>query len=108
MDGPGRIVHLLLTHDGGATSALSLTLDSPPTAVTRDYVFYGEQGIASVPPGDGNALTAFGTAVDQLLAEIDSGVRDHLCDVRFGREVVAVLAAAETARAEARTVDLQR
>ena len=67
------MVHLLLTHDGGATSALSLTLDAPPTAVTRDFVFYGENGVESVPPGDGNALTAFGTAVDQLLAEIDSG-----------------------------------
>ncbi|WP_431915653.1 Gfo/Idh/MocA family protein [Micromonospora wenchangensis] len=107
MDGPGGLVHLLLTHDGGATSALSLTLDAPSTAVTRDVVFFGENGTATVPPGDGDALAAFGTAVDQLLAEIDSGGRDHRCDVRFGREVVAVLAAAETARVEARTVDLR-
>ncbi|WKU08569.1 Gfo/Idh/MocA family protein [Micromonospora sp. HUAS LYJ1] len=106
-DGPGGLVHLLLAHDGGATSALSLTLDAPAAAVTRDVVFFGENGTAAVPPGDGDALTAFGTAVDQLLAEIDSGGRDHRCDVRFGREVVAVLAAAETARAEARTVDLR-
>ncbi|MBM7079043.1 Gfo/Idh/MocA family protein [Micromonospora humida] len=107
MDGPGGLVHLLLTHDGGATSALSLTLDAPPTALTRDVVFYGDNGVEAVPPGDGNALTAFGTAVDQLLGQVDSGDRDHRCDVRFGREVVAVLAAAETARAEARTIDLQ-
>ncbi|MFY1588808.1 Gfo/Idh/MocA family protein [Micromonospora sp. WMMD734] len=107
LDGPGGMVHLLLTHDGGATSALSLTLDAPPAALTRDVVLYGDDGVEAVPPGDGNALTAFGTAVDQLLGQVDSGDRDHLCDVRFGREVVAVLAAAETARAEARTVDLQ-
>ncbi|WP_329019393.1 Gfo/Idh/MocA family oxidoreductase [Micromonospora rifamycinica] len=106
VDGPRGLVHLLLTHDGGATSALSLTLDAPPAAVTRDYTFYGENGTSSVPPGDGSALTAFGTAVDQLLAQVDAGTRDHRCDVRFGREVVAVLAAAETARAEARTVDV--
>ncbi|MBM7082784.1 Gfo/Idh/MocA family protein [Micromonospora humidisoli] len=107
LDGPGGMVHLLLTHGGGATSALSLTLDAPPAALTRDVVLYGDDGVEAVPPGDGNALTAFGTAVDQLLGQVDSGDRDHLCDVRFGREVVAVLAAAETARAEARTVDLQ-
>ncbi|MFE9688202.1 Gfo/Idh/MocA family protein [Micromonospora sp. NPDC005806] len=106
MDGPSGLVHLLLTHDGGATSTLSLTLDAPSEAVTRDFVFFGENGTESVPPGDGSVLQAFGTAIDQLLEEVDAGTRDHRCDVRFGREVVAVLEAAETARAQGRTVDL--
>ncbi|MFF5175536.1 Gfo/Idh/MocA family protein [Micromonospora sp. NPDC000089] len=106
MDGPSGLVHLLLTHDGGATSTLSLTLDAPSEAMTRDFVFFGENGTEIVPPGDGSALTAFGTAIDQLLEEVASGARDHRCDVRFGREVVAVLAAAETARTEGRTVTL--
>ncbi|MEH0819463.1 MULTISPECIES: Gfo/Idh/MocA family protein [unclassified Micromonospora] len=106
MDGPTGLVHLLLTHDGGATSAISLTLDAPQEAVTRDFVFFGENGTESVPPGDGNALTAFGTAIDQLLEEIDAGTRDHRCDVRFGREVVEILSAAEVARAQGRTVDI--
>ncbi|MGK5440927.1 Gfo/Idh/MocA family protein [Micromonospora sp. URMC 105] len=106
MDGPTGLVHLLLTHDGGATSSISLTLDAPQEAVTRDFVFFGENGTESVPPGDGNALTAFGTAIDQLLEEIDAGTRDHRCDVRFGREVVAILSAAEVARAQGRTVDV--
>ncbi|SCL39464.1 Predicted dehydrogenase [Micromonospora rhizosphaerae] len=106
MDGPRGLVHLLLTHDGGATSSVSLTLDAPPEAMAREFVFYGENGIESVPPGDGSAITSFGAAIDQLLEEVDAGTRDHRCDVRFGREVVAVLEAAETARAEGRTVDL--
>ncbi|RGC70556.1 4-carboxy-2-hydroxymuconate-6-semialdehyde dehydrogenase [Micromonospora sp. MW-13] len=105
-DGPSGLVHLLLTHDGGPTSTVSLTLDAPTEAVTRDFVFFGENGVQAVPPGDGNALTALSTAIDQLVEEIDAGTRDHRCDVRFGREVVAVLAAAETARAEGRTVAL--
>ncbi|WFE42120.1 Gfo/Idh/MocA family oxidoreductase [Micromonospora sp. WMMD998] len=106
MDGPSGLVHLLLTHDGGATSSLSLTLDAPAEAVTRDFVFFGENGTESVPPGDGSVLQAFGAALDQLLEEVDAGTRDHRCDVRFGREVVAVLDAAETARAQGRTVEL--
>ncbi|WBC17761.1 Gfo/Idh/MocA family oxidoreductase [Micromonospora sp. WMMA1998] len=106
MDGPSGLVHLLLTHDGGATSSLSLTLDAPAEAVARDFVFFGENGTESVPPGDGSVLQAFGTALDQLLEEVDAGTRDHRCDVRFGREVVAVLDAAETARAQGRTVEL--
>ncbi len=99
-DGPGDLVHLMLTHDGGATSTVSLTLDAPPEAVAREFVFYGDNGIEKVPPGDGSPATAFGVAIDQLLAEIDAGTRDHRCDVRFGREVVTVLAAAEAARTQ--------
>ncbi|WP_179801636.1 Gfo/Idh/MocA family protein [Micromonospora purpureochromogenes] len=106
MNGPSGLVHLLLTHVGGATSAISLTLDAPREAMTRDFVFFGENGTETVPPGDGDAITAFGTAIDQLLEEIDAGTRDHRCDVRFGREVVAILSAAEVARAEGRTVDI--
>ncbi|MGX1616005.1 Gfo/Idh/MocA family protein [Micromonospora chalcea] len=106
MDGPSGLVHLLLTHDGGATSSLSLTLDAPAEAVTRDFVFFGENGTATVPPGDGSVLQAFSAALDQLLEEVDAGTRDHRCDVRFGREVVAVLDAAQTARAQGRTVEL--
>ena len=45
-------------------------------------------------------------AIDQLIEQVDAGTRDHRCDVRFGREVVAVLAAAETARTESRTVEV--
>ncbi|RIV35893.1 Gfo/Idh/MocA family protein [Micromonospora radicis] len=99
-DGPGGLVHLLLEHDGGATSTVSLTLDAPPEAVAAEFVCYGENGIERLPNADGTAATAFGVAIDQLLTEIDSGTRDHRCDVRFGREVVAVLAAAEAARAQ--------
>ncbi|NJP32203.1 Gfo/Idh/MocA family protein [Micromonospora thermarum] len=106
MDGPSGLVHLLLTHDGGATSSVSLTLDAPGEAVTRDLRFYGVSGIETAPLGKGTVADAYGTAIDQLLEEIDSGTRDHRCDVRFGREVVAVLEAAETARREARTVDV--
>ncbi|MEU6207773.1 Gfo/Idh/MocA family oxidoreductase [Micromonospora musae] len=103
-DGPSGIVHLLLTHDGGATSTVSLTLDAPTEAVTREFTFYGENGIETVPNGQYEPPVAFGVAIDQLLEEIEAGTRDHRCDVRFGREVVAVLTAAETARAESRIV----
>ncbi|MDM4720554.1 Gfo/Idh/MocA family oxidoreductase [Micromonospora sp. WMMA1363] len=106
MSGPRGLVHLLLTHEGGATSTVSLTLDAPGEAVTRDVVFYGDSGIETAPLGKGTVADAYGAAIDQLLEEIESGTRDHRLDVRFGREVVAVLAAAETARTEARVVDV--
>lgn len=106
MDGPRGLVHLLLTHEGGPTSTISLTLDAPTEMGAREFVFYGENGTVELPPGDGSPVTAFGTAIDQLLAEVEAGTRDHRCDVRFGREVVAVLDAAEIARTQGRTVAL--
>jgi predicted dehydrogenase len=102
--GPRDTTHLLLAHDGGAASTVSLSLDAPPAAVLSDFVFFGEEGVQELPTRNGSAVDALILAIDQLLAEVDSATRDHRCDVRFGREVVAVLAAAETARAEGRTV----
>ncbi|MBX7265421.1 Gfo/Idh/MocA family oxidoreductase [Micromonospora sp. Llam7] len=105
-DGTGGLVHLLLSHADGATSTVSLTLDAPPRSVAAEFVFYGESGIERLPDGGASPATAFGVAIDQLLAEVDAGTRDHRCDVRFGREVVAVLAAAETARAQGTVIDV--
>ncbi|BCJ60502.1 Gfo/Idh/MocA family protein [Micromonospora endophytica] len=108
VDGPGGLVHLLLTHDSGAVSSVSLTLDAPPAAVAGEFVLYGEHGVESMPNPNRNPVTAFGVAIDQLLTEVDAGTRDHRCDVRFGREVVTVLAAADTARTRSIPVDLPR
>jgi len=43
-------------------------------------------------------VAAFGTAISQLIASAAMPRPSHPCDVRFGREVVAVLEAAEAAR----------
>jgi predicted dehydrogenase len=104
MAGPRGTVHLLLGHTAGATSSLALTLDAPPAARVSEFVFYGEEGVSPVPAGSGTAVEALTLAIDQLIGEIRSGTRDHQCDVRFGRDVVAVLAAAESARTHGRTV----
>lgn len=106
LDGPKDTVHLLLAHAEGATSTLSLTLNAPPAARAFDFVFYGDNGVESVPRGDGTAARALSLALDQLVQEVDSGARDHQVDVHFGRDVVAVLDAAESARAQGRTVRL--
>jgi predicted dehydrogenase len=106
MDGPRDTIHLLLRHADGQTSSLALTLDAPPEAMAFEVVFHGENGFDTVPRGAGTSVAAFGLALEQLLDEVDSGTRDQQFDVRFGRDVVAVLEAAETARAEGRTVSV--
>lgn len=96
--------HVLARHESGAVSVLMLTLDAPPTALLFEYQLHGEAGIMDLPGGSGDAVANFGRAIDELLAQVRRGRPGHPCDVRFARDVVAVLAAAELSQQEGRTV----
>ncbi|QMU76890.1 Gfo/Idh/MocA family oxidoreductase [Streptacidiphilus sp. PB12-B1b] len=104
VDGPRGTVHVLLKHADGAAGTLSLTLDAPPEATGFEMVLHGESGFAELPQSGGDAVAAFLTALDRLHEEVRTGTRGGGCDVRFARDVTAVLEAVGTARAEARTV----
>jgi predicted dehydrogenase len=97
MAGPNGASHVLLRHACGAVSTLALWLDAPPSAVYQEYVFYGVDGVLAVPTGESTAVDACGTALSQLISRIRSGSTTHPCDVRFARDVVAILARAEAA-----------
>jgi predicted dehydrogenase len=96
--GPHDATYALLRHASGAVSTLALTLDAPPAGLVGETVLYGPEGQVPVPRGDGTAVAAFGTAVGQLIANVADGITAHPCDVRFGREVVAVLDQVQHAR----------
>lgn len=107
MDGACGAVYLLLGHRDGGTTTMSLALDAPQRATSFDVSFFGEPGLVAVPDGDGTPTQAFGAAIGRLAANAASGtVRDPL-DVGFGREVIAVLEAAERARTEGITVTIE-
>lgn len=93
--GPRDTVHMLTRHEGGAIGSFAVTLDAAPEAQTFEVVLHGERGWVPVPGGDRDPVEAFGVAIDRLLAQVDGTVGDP-CDVRFGRDVVAVLEAAES------------
>ncbi|MEV0319738.1 Gfo/Idh/MocA family protein [Streptomyces sp. NPDC050658] len=91
--GPADTVHLVLRHDGGASSTATLSLTAPAKAAGVTVELRGEAGTTLMPSGGGQ-LDAFGSAVDALLESARSG-RAHACDVRFGLRVTEVLAEAE-------------
>jgi predicted dehydrogenase len=93
--GLGDTVHLVLGHRGGASSTLSLSLTVPAAAATTSFDLYGPPGHELMPHGGGTPVDAFREAVRQLTAVVAAGSTAHPCDVHFGAEVVAVLAAAE-------------
>jgi predicted dehydrogenase len=104
LTGPRDTAHLLLRHLGGAASTLSVTLDAAPAASVHQVQFHGDRGLATVPRGAGGQVEACAEAIGQLCRTAAAGRTDHPCDVRFGREVVAILEAAESARRDGRTV----
>lgn len=105
VDGPRETVNVIARHATGAASELSITLNAAPNATVVEQVFYGEHGVAVVPERGTTALQALSAAIDRLLAAAAGPApRRDPCDVHFGRTVVRILAAADTARRERRAV----
>lgn len=98
MTGRHDTATVLLGHRGGAVSTMSLTVDGPPGAAGFETVLYGPKGAVPVPAGGWSPREAFGAAIDALLEQAAGGTTGHPCDVRLGRDVVAILAAADAAR----------
>lgn len=100
--GAGDLVHLVLHHEGGASSTVSLTLGAPPSASRVEVGVWGESGVAVMPSGRASSVDAFGVALRELVASATTADRSHPCDVHFGRYVVEVLCRAEESLAARR------
>ncbi|TKJ35646.1 Gfo/Idh/MocA family oxidoreductase [Blastococcus sp. CCUG 61487] len=94
--GRGDTVHLVLTHESGAVSTVTLSLTVAPMSTGVEFFVHGDAGRLVLLPEGGSAVPAFGLAVDDLLAAALTG-GSHPCDVVFGRDVVAVLETAARA-----------
>ncbi|MCA2213483.1 Gfo/Idh/MocA family protein [Jidongwangia harbinensis] len=103
MTAPRDMSHVLLRHASGAVSTLTLSVDVPPAAAREEAVLAGEAGLRTVPAPPWEPVTAYRHALDDLLAAASGGPSPEL-DVRFGAEVTAILAAADTAARTGRTV----
>jgi predicted dehydrogenase len=83
-------VHLVLTHESGIASTVTLSHTVAPMSTGIEFFVHGDAGRLVLLPETGSAVEAFGTAVDELTAAALTG-GTHPCDVAFGRDVVAVL-----------------
>jgi predicted dehydrogenase len=93
--GLGDTVHLVLGHRGGASSTLALSQTVPPAAEGIGLELWGPAGRSAAPPFELAHLVALEQAIGQLTAMVAAGTPSHPCDVRLGRDTVAVLDAAE-------------
>jgi hypothetical protein len=94
--GEQDLIHVLLTHQSGATSTLSLTLHAPPGTTIIDLTLWGPAGTTTKPRPMSTSVDALSTALRALVAEVAAGRSSHPCDVRFGLQVVSVLAQIES------------
>jgi predicted dehydrogenase len=95
--GLGDTVHLVLHHASGAASTLSLSHTVAEMSSGIEFFVHGDAGrITLLPEAGPAARAAHSVAVGELTAAAVTG-GTHPCDVSFGRETVAVLAAAQRA-----------
>jgi predicted dehydrogenase len=93
--GPADVTHLVLHHQGGATSTTTVTLSAAEAAAGFEAYVWGESGRLAAPFGSDDPVTALSTAVSELAANARARQSEHPCDVRFGRDVGRVLAEAQ-------------
>jgi predicted dehydrogenase len=94
--GLGDTVHLVLHHESGAASTVTLSHTVASMSGGMEFFVHGDAGRITLLPEERAARAAHQVAVKELTAAAVTG-GTHPCDVGFGREVVAVLAAAQRA-----------
>jgi len=92
--GHGDMVALVLHHESGATSIMSLSLTAPPGSCGDAWQLFGEHCQMSMPTATSTPVEAMGACISELITD-QPGRWSHPCDVRFGRDVVSVLEAAD-------------
>jgi predicted dehydrogenase len=94
--GQGDVAHLVLRHEGGGTSTATMTQGAPEAASGSNLFVWGAAGRSVMPAIPDDPEQSLRLAAAELVAAAHAGQVHHPCDVRFGRDVVEVLAKAET------------
>ena len=102
--GQGDVTHLVLGHQGGSSATMTMALDAPEAASGFNLFVWGAAGRSVMPATPPDPEEALRVAAAELIATANSGRADHPCDVRFGRDIVRVLAAAEAQLPATRSV----
>ena len=101
--GEGDLVAVVLRHESGATSTVSLTQFAPPAAAGFEAAVWGEAGILPMPPLLEDELPdLLATAAEELVRAAVSGAT-HEVDAAFGARIVELLAAAQAQIDQARS-----
>ena len=92
--GQGDVTHLVLGHEGGASSTMTMALDAPEAASGYNLFVWGAAGRSIMPATPIDPEECLRVAAVELIVAAGSGQPSHPCDAAFGRDIVKVLAEA--------------
>ncbi|MFC6159217.1 Gfo/Idh/MocA family protein [Kribbella jiaozuonensis] len=92
--GEAGLIHMVMTHESGATSTVSITLSAPPAGRNFETGVWGESGTALLPERTTAAADALSLAAEELVVAAESG-ESHPTDVAYGTHIVELLASAQ-------------
>ena len=93
--GPADVSHLILHHEGGASSTVTVSQNGGEAAAGFEVYLWSDRGRSAAPRMTPDPVPALSTALTELVANIRSGRTEHPCDVRSGRDVGHVIAEAQ-------------
>jgi predicted dehydrogenase len=93
--GPADVSYLILHHQGGASSTVTVSQSAGEKAAGFEAFVWGGSGRSAAPAAPTNPVPPLRTALAELTGNIRSGRTAHPCDVRFGRDVGHVIAEAQ-------------
>jgi predicted dehydrogenase len=93
--GPADVSHLILHHQGGATSAVTVSQNAGEAAAGFEAFVWGGSERSTAPAGASDPLPPLRTALGELAENVRLGRTEHPCDARFGRDVGRVIAEAQ-------------
>jgi predicted dehydrogenase len=93
--GLADVTHLVLHHQGGATSVVTVSQSVSPAAESFGCYLWGAAGRSAAPGLTADPVTPLRAALGDLVGNARSGRTAHACDVEFGQDVVSLLAEAE-------------
>jgi predicted dehydrogenase len=93
--GPGDVSYLILHHQGGASSTVTVSQNGGEAAAGFEAYLWSDRGRSAAPPMPPDPVPPLSLALTELVANIRSGRTEHPCDARFGRDVGHVVAEAQ-------------
>jgi len=93
--GPADVSHLILHHQGGPSSTLTVSQNGGEAAAGFEAYLWGDSGRSVAPRLMSDPLPPLRTALTELAGNIRAGRTEHPCDAGFGRDVGHVVAEAQ-------------
>ncbi|GAB3457054.1 Gfo/Idh/MocA family protein [Actinophytocola sediminis] len=86
----GGVWHVLLGHEGGATSTATMTMHTPAVPPINDFSVYGGNGYRYLDPS-GDAGSRYAALLDQFVTMARTGVTEQPTDIRRGLHLQRLL-----------------